>query len=380
MRKLFQPDLILVTKLFLSWIVVILIASSLAFFFVPLAGKNFLGGGFERYSSNSFLYSRANFDGEHYLSIAQNGYQNLEHSFFPVYPMLMNFFAYPFGAEVFSLTISGIFISNIALLLSLLILWKLTRLDYSYEIGLSTLILFLVFPTSFYLGVVYSESVFLLFTLTSFYFARKKKWFLASIFAAIASATRMFGLLIFPALILEAWQQKQSIKKVFSIILAPLGFFIYMYYQWYTVADPLAFYHQISSFGPQRQEGVTLLPQVYFRYIKILLTTNIVNPIYQVNVFEFLVGILYFFLPIYGYVKKVRLSYLFYSLTGFLLPTITGSFSSLPRYVLVLFPSFIVLALIVNKLPKLVRLLVYLVSVILLCFEAILFLRGYWIA
>ena len=132
--------------------------------------------------------------------------------------------------------------------------------------------------------------------------------------------------------------------------------------------------------GEQHQSGVILLPQVYFRYLKILITADVGNPIYQTIILEFFTGLLFFMLPIYGYFKKIRLSYLFYALISFLIPTIQGSFSSVPRYAIVLFPSFLILALILDKSPNFIKLILYFILIICLGLETALFLRGYWVA
>ena len=379
-KEIFKSDFRLITLLFLSWKAVLLVVAFIAISFSPLAGRNFLGGGLEKYLSNPLLLAWANFDGEHYLSIAQIGYRGLEQAFFPLYPSLMKILTLPFGANLYSLTISGLLISNVCFFGSLLVLWKLIRLDFDKKIALLTVIIILVFPTSFYFGAVYSESVFLLLSLSSFYFARQNKWFLAGVFGMLASATRIFGIILLPALLIEAWQQKQPIHKIFWIMLIPLGLLSYMYYQWITVGDPLAFYHLQKIVGPQHESGITFLPQVYVRYVKMFFSVEMSNPIFQTLILEFFVGILFFLLPIYGIWKKVRLSYLFYALVGFILPTIQGSFSSVPRYVIILFPSFLILAIILSRLPKLLKVLISILFLVWMSVELMLFLKGYWVA
>lgn len=370
---------------FLLWRVVLIVVMILALEFVPLGQKDrFLGGGPINFYLSPELFSWANFDGEHYLSIAIFGYKGLEQAFFPVYPILISFFSKPFHADLLSAfissTIVGLLISNISFLLSLFILWKLVKLDYQNKIASLAIITLLVFPTSFYFGSLYNESLFLLLSLSSFYFARKGNWFFASLFGAISSATRIFGVLLLPAFLIEAYQQKTKLSKIFWIFLIPLGLGVYMIYQYITVGDPLAFYRLQKIVGEQHQSGFTLLPQVYFRYFKMLTTVEVSNPIYQTILLEAITGVLFFTLPIIGYFKKVRLSYIFYSMVGFLSPTIQGSFSSVPRYIIVFFPSFLVLALILIKSSNILRFLVLLLFFAILTLETILFLRGYWVA
>lgn len=381
----FNSPIFKILLIFLTWRACLVIISLLAINFVPLGYKDrFLGGGPLNYQMSSQLFSWANFDGEHYLSIAIFGYKHLEQAFFPVYPMLISFFAKPFSSDFASSLVAsttiGLLVSNAAFFLSLIFLWQLLKIDYSKKLAFLTLIVLLVFPTSFFFGALYSESLFLLLSVLSFYFARKNKWFLSSIFGFLSSATRIFGLFLLPALLFEVYQQKARFSKTFWIFLIPLGLGVYMLYQYLTVGDPFAFYRLQKIVGEQHQSGLTLLPQVYFRYLKMLLTVDMTNPIYQTVVLEFLVGIAFFLLPIYGYLKKVRLSYLVFAMLGFLTPTIQGSFSSLPRYVLVFFPSFLVLAIFLNSLPKLPRIIYFVISFSLLVLETGLFLRGYWVA
>lgn len=385
MNKYLFSNFSKILLLFLSWRTVLVLVMLVAVNFIPLGYKDrFLGGGPLNYSISPEVFSWANFDGEHYLSIAIVGYKGLEQAFFPVYPMLISFFAKPFSinslSTIISSTIVGLLISNIAMLFSLYFLWKLLRIDFSSKIVWLTIILLLVFPTSFYLGSLYNESLYLLLSLISFYFARTGKWLWAGVFGAISSATRIFGILLLPVLLIEAYQQRAKLSKFFWIFLIPLGLGLYMFYQYILVGDPLAFYRLQKIVGEQHQSGLTLLPQVYFRYLKMLVTVDITNPIYQTIVLEFFVGILFFILPIVGYFKKVRVAYLLYALMGFLSPTIQGSFSSVPRYILAFFPSFLIMALILDKLPKILKILIILALFILLIFETVLFIRGYWVA
>lgn len=371
--------------MFLAWRVCLVIISLFAINFVPLGYKDrFLGGGPLNYQIFPQFFSWANFDGEHYLSIAIFGYKYLEQAFFPVYPMVMSFLAKPdqfnLLPSLINSILAGLIISNVSFVLALIFLWELISIDFSKKIAYLTIILILIFPTSFYFGAVYNESLFFFLAVLSFFCARKGNWLFAGIFGVLASATRVFGILLLPALIFEAWQQKTVFSKFFWILLIPIGVGAYMWYLNVTVGDPIAFYSFQRLIGEQHQPGITLLPQVYFRYIKMLATTSIQNPIFQTLILEFIVGIVFFLLPIYGYLKKIRLSYLVYAMLGFLIPTIQGSFSSTPRYVIILFPSFLAAAILINGLPKIIRIISLFLSCCVLALETTLFLRGYWIA
>ncbi len=344
----------------------------------------FLGGGINNYVRFPQVFAWANFDGEHYLSIAFMGYSNLQQAFFPMYPILIRFFSWPFLVDFSNHyligAIIGQIISNISLLGGLLLLFKLIQIDYPKEIAVLTVGLLLLFPTSFFFAGVYTESLFLLLSVASFYLARQGKWWWAGVVGMAASATRVFGVLLWPALLLEAWQQKVGLKRSVGLFLVPVGLLAYMVYLGLSTGDPIRFYSLQSAIGEQHQTGLILLPQVFFRYFKILLTTSIGNPIYQTVFLELSVAILMVFLCSLVFSKKMRWSYIFYGVVSFLAPTIQGSFSSTPRYVLVIFPCFVALALFFSKLSVLIRLLTICLLVTWLIGECLYFLRGFWIA
>lgn len=379
-----KSEYLYIGLLFILWKIVVLITGNYASEFIPLGYTDrFLGGGALNYSIAPDFFGWANFDGEHYLSIAIFGYKGLEQAFFPLYPLLISVLSKPFSSDLPALIVNsitaGIIISNIAFLFSLVVLYKLIRIDFSKRIAFFTLSLLAFFPTSFYFGAVYNESLFLLLTTLAFFNARKSNWFLASFFGMLASSTRIFGVFLLPVFLLEAILQKRY-QGLFWIILIPIGLGVYMYYQYISVGDPLAFYHLQDLVGEQRQSNFVLLPQVYYRYLKMLGTFGTYNPINQTIIFELFTGIIFLILPIYGYFKKIRISYLFYAFIIFIITTVQGSFSSLPRYCLVFFPSFIALALYLDQLPKLVKMVIMMSSILFLMIETTLFLRGYWIA
>lgn len=380
-----RSDIFKILFLYIIWKLILTVVLAYGVNYIPLGNTDrFLGGGPINFRIAPELLSWANFDGEHYLAISMYGYKSLEQAFFPVYPGFISVLSKPFYSGSFlgliNSTIIGLLISNIAFFLSLVVLYKLIIIDFSKKIALITIILILIFPTSFYFGALYSESLFLLLSSLAFLSVRKKKWVLAAFFGAIASATRAFGFLLLPAFLIEVFYQKEKFKNWFWILLIPLGLISYMIYQYITVGDPIAFYKLQTIIGQQHQSGIILLPQVYFRYIKMLLSFDINNPLYQTILMEFIVGIIFFMLPIIGFFKKIRISYLIYALIVFLTPTIQGSFSSLPRYVIVIFPSFLIFALMFNRLNLIVKFFVVSLLIFILIIEALLFFRGYWVA
>lgn len=329
-----------------------------------------------------FLWSRANFDGMHYLDIARKGYGVYQRAFFPLYPKLVNSLTPFFGGRDL---VAGWGISLISLLLGLVLLAKLVKLDYKENIARRAIIFLLIFPTAFFFSMVYTESFFLFLVLASFYFARIKKWWLAGIFGALASATRLVGIFLLPALLVEWGEQRKissaktadQISNFAPIFLIPLGLLYYMRFLAIQYHDPLMFLHVQPFFGAERVTKIILLYQVFWRYLKMFWTVDKQSLTYFVVSLEFLVGLGFLGLLFFGYKKKIRLSYLVFAALAYLLPTLSGTFSSMPRYALTLFPCFIIMGLIENKM---VKALFFTIFFLLFAICAVLFTRGYWIA
>ena len=214
--------------------------------------------------------------------------------------------------------------------------------------------------------------------------ARKKKWALAGMLGAVASATRIVGIFLFPALVWQWWQgtqgtKKPKLKNFFPLVMICLGLFLYMYYLYKTVGDPLFFFHVQPFFGAERSgDKIILLYQVFWRYFKMLLTVEKISPIYFTVVLEAITGFGFLFLPVFAYLRK-WFSYVIFMSLAYIAPTLTGTFSSLPRYVLILFPGFMLLAIWAEKYHWLKK------AYVIFCLPFLvlslwLFFRGYFVA
>jgi len=369
--------------LFLAWRILLFVFLSIAVGFVSLQ-KNFLGGGLANYLQNPYFWAWLNFDGEHYLSLAQIGYQPLTYFYFPLYPLLAKFLATFINKSFVNLAFSGLLVSNISFLFALIGFWKLILLDYKEKVALASLIFLVLFPTSFYFGSFYTESTFLALVIWSFYFARHKHWLLAGFLGGLSTATRLVGIALLPALFLEMYKTYKKnipIYSFLSLFLIPLGLACYMYYLYMKTGDPLEFFHSVSIFGQQRSSTFILLPQVFYRYFfKVIPNLNYnFLPVVFTTFLELITALVFTALTILSF-WRLRLSYAIYTLFAFIIPTLSGSFSSLPRYVLALFPAFILTALYISSLKKPIQYLIFLILFISLVLATALFVRGYWVA
>lgn len=385
-------------KLLLLLELVLIIAWFLGEKFLSIRTETFLGKGLGEPRQNSLVWSRANFDGFYYTKIARDGYQYLQQAFFPLYSKLIKFFHPVFKSYI----VSGLFISHSCFILAIWLLFKLLRLNEAGKTVKKTLLMILLFPTSFYFLSVYTESLFLLLIILSFWFAKKKKWLLAGIAAGFASYTRLVGVFLWPALIVEYFETNQdlikrvkikageTIKNLVSLIfLPPMGLIFYMNYLYRTIGDPLYFIKVQPGFGAQRSVSrIIMIYQVFWRYLKMIWTVDKSDPIYFTVWLEFSIALLFLGLLIWGWLKrkelKLNYSYLVFATMAYVLPTLTGTFSSLPRYVLVCFPCFLIIGRIFADLEKKkglsrIRIVYLTISLILLIICSGMFFRGYWI-
>ena len=344
-------DFFAVFLLFAAFTIFNFLTSFFAPHFIPYLGffpyKEILAG----YHLPDFIAKFANFDGVHYLLISQQGYMQYEQAYFPFYPLLIKFLTPLFLGNTL---LAGLIISNGSLLLAIWLLIKLL-MDYGMRIAnlYWTIIFLLIFPASFFFNTVYTESLFFLFFIASLYFLNKKKYWLVSLFTVLASLTRLIGVfLIIPILLnftssLKIKNLKLKIIAVFSPI---AGLLAYMFYLWLTVRDPLYFLTSQPIFGAHRSTSLIFLPQVYWRYIKIFLTANH-DFRYYISLFEFSVFTFIFVILILDLIENwklkiknyLRISLNLFSLANILLPTLTGTFSSVPRYALFSLSAFIYL-------------------------------------
>lgn len=137
------------------------------------------------------------YDSRWFIGIAAGGYQSIEEmAFFPLYPALLRLV----GTEEIALAGWGLLISNAAFLGALTLLYRLAAEEFDDEVATLALWGVAFFPTSAYFSAVYSESLFLLLLLGSFFMARREQWMVAGGLAALAALTRNSGLVIGVAL------------------------------------------------------------------------------------------------------------------------------------------------------------------------------------
>lgn len=145
-------------------------------------------------------------DGPHYLDLARYGYQpegeiRLFLVFYPLYPLLVRLFENLTGDYLLAAFVVSAFASVAAGLL----LERLARFDQPADVARRAVWFLLIFPTSYFLHIGFTEGLFLALALGCFVAARSERWPLAGILGALAALARVNGIMLVPALAMEAY-------------------------------------------------------------------------------------------------------------------------------------------------------------------------------
>lgn len=283
-------------------------------------------------------------DAPHYLDLAQYGYQpsgeiGLFLVFYPLFPWLTRLV----GLLTGDMLVGAFIVSTLASLLVGLLMQRLAGLDDPPELARQAVWFLLIFPTSYFLHIGYTESLFMALMLGCFLAARTNCWLLAGVLGALACLTRINGLLLIPALAVEALLQYRATRRWqwswLSIGLVGLGFAGYLLLNYSVTGDPLRFLeiqrgHWYKSLAA---------PWVGIEGVLRSITDRPPSEAHMLGIQELIFIVL-------GAVAtlvccfRLRPSYSVWMAGNWLLFTSTSFIMSVPRYTLTLFPIYILFA------------------------------------
>lgn len=343
---------------------------------------------------HELIWRFANMDGITYLRIARNGYNSTNIPFFPLYPLITRFFADIFFRHRYFAPISQI-ISNLSSLISLFVFYKLMQIDKQVKLFPLLLLIIFTFPTSFFYGATYNDSLFLLFASLCIYWLRRNNIAASAIFGGLATLTRLNGLALLGMILAEyfirinkieyfplkylrlSFSLKSILKhKLYFTLLIPAAFFSFLLYIQLKFGSWYLLFSTMKIWG---QDRIILLPQVFWRYFKILILYPTFKLNYWIAAIELLFVLFYIFVLIYSY-NKIRISYWIFMLISFLIPSLTGTFAGMPRYALHLYPFFLSIVLLLKSTNSLIRIAYFAIALFLFCFMLALYVNGYFIA
>jgi Mannosyltransferase (PIG-V) len=192
---------------------------------------------------NALFSPLARWDAVWYLEIARSGYGGPSTAFFPLYPLVVRALA-PGGSPGALLVMSYV-VSLAALAGALYLMHRLVALELGEQVARVAVPMLALFPGALWLGAPYSESLFLLLSVGAFYAARTGRWACAGTCAALASATRSAGVVLVVPLLVLWWQSgpRRRVRDLLWIALAPAGLVAYTVYLALELGDGFAYLH-----------------------------------------------------------------------------------------------------------------------------------------
>jgi hypothetical protein len=313
-------------------------------------------------------------DSDQYLHLAQFGYtteNEWKAWLYPLFPWCVRLVAWIVGNHV----ISGLIVSGTALLIGAILLRRLVETDFGPEIALRSVWFFLIFPTAYFLHVPYTESLFLALILGSVLAARRERWWLAGMLGGLSWMTRASALVLLPTLAVEAvhqfWTTRRWNWRWLWIALVPLGFAVYLLLNWKISSEPFAFL--------KLRKG---LFDISGSWPWVGARGNITHLSWRSPAEAEMIGTQELYFTALGLIctieawLKLRPTYAVW-ITGSWLLVVSATFiESMPRYMLTMFPVFILFALLARS--RFWNAIITIWSLLFLALFISLFVRGLW--
>ena len=358
----------------------LVIGTRLALTLVGIAGVALLGEGPRRLDlapDFPWLELWAQWDSEHYLRIATEGYSYASGTFsnipfFPLYPLLIRLVMVVVGrVDTQTGALVGFVISNVALFVALLYLAALVARDLSWSNARRTVVYVLVFPMTFFLSAVYAESLFLATAAASIYHARQGEWYRSGLAGGLAALTRPYGFLLVIPIALEMLRQRPALRFLPSIALVPAGLATYLGYLWWQFGTPTIYFEANAAWGRGFHNPIeTLL--AYLRGPLVLYDW----PYAWLDLVSMVAMVV---LVIVGW-RLIPRSYWAYAAVGVVFALTSGvAWFSASRHALALFPIIIILAVLGER-SRAFGTVWLVASVLLLVGFYARFAAGYWVA
>ncbi|HEV7893688.1 MAG TPA: glycosyltransferase family 39 protein [Pyrinomonadaceae bacterium] len=317
-------------------------------------------------------------DAPHYLDIARMGYvkEGVESRWIVFYPL------YPWLVRAASLIVrdelaAAFLVSTLASVAAGLLLYRLARLDEEESVARAAVFFMFVFPTSYFLHIGYTESLFLALALGTFIAARTRRWPLAGVLGALACMTRANGLALIPALVFEVWGEyrasgrRPSARWLWALV--PLaGFGVYLAINYTVKGHPFAFLKLQDEYWYRTFAWPWDAIAASWRFWQ----GNSPSDASVVGFQELFFVLLGLGLTVWAWVK-MRASYAAWMTCNWLLWSCTKFVLSVPRYTLVLFPAYLIFARASARRPE-AGALIAVWSLLFLALFLARFSQGYW--
>jgi len=364
----------------------IVVLTYVATAYLPLSGQT------TPQDTGSRLLAWYHWDAAAYIRVAQQGYSaSADAAFFPLWPALVHVLGTPFGATPTAYYWAALLLANACCYGVLVLLYHLLSGDFTPTMARRAMYYLAFYPYALFFFAGYTESLFLLLCLAVFALMRREErrsWWLAGGAGCLAALTRPTGIvLVIPLAVIAVqrfwlngdqrarppWWRK--LVALGPAALVPVGVGMYIVYLGVTKGNPLLFsaveladWHRYSA--PPWTGIILAVQAIGASAVPILNVLDLIFTLLPLgvlaagwkrlppryNIFAVCVALLTLSLPVAG----------------------PEPLASAPRYLMVIFPVFVIAAL-WGAHPRVDR-LVMAVSPALLAVNVALFVSHYWVA
>ncbi len=360
-----------VTRLLLAILagkMTVLLIVFLAYELLPFSTEafeaNFVDPDFQHVSLASAF---STWDAQHYLYLSSYGYQpgQMSNAFFPLFPLLIRLAT---GA-VHDQLLAGFIVANLASLIGLYLLFELIRELHGRDVARNSLLLYLAFPTAFFLSLIYTESLYLLLVSSFFLLLFRGRLGWAAIPAALLPLARPEGVLIVLPLAvyylvertplglrlarpvhrrsaaLPSWDEALSDPRLLAVASPALGAASYLAFMKLATGNPFEMFQAMQSYVSAHSLSYVLHPLQLARVLGEwpLDVHGFTNSAIDRLFFLLFLGLL---VPLF---QRVHPALAVYGLMVGVLNVISGTFMSYSRYLLLAFPVFIAAAILLSQ-------------------------------
>jgi hypothetical protein len=309
-------------------------------------------------------------DANWYLGVAIGGYsydpaagpeyqQNIV--FFPALPVTMRVVALLFGGSKAAYVLAGTVVSLGAFFGALVYVYLLARENLDEDESRTALWLLAAFPFAYFLGAIYTESIFLLGAAGAFYHLERRQWVRAGFWALVVGLTKPNGFLLCVPLVILAispWLPRRIVRaddreaarapvahgamSVVSALAAAampgVGMLLFSAFIWHLTGAPFAWAQGHAAWG-RHYTGLAVLVTDRYRYIA---NEGLTGYMSQVPL-DFLnaIGVLFVLGTVWPVTRRLGLAYGVFILLSLLPALAEGGLLSSGRLSAVLFPAFI---------------------------------------
>jgi hypothetical protein len=303
--------------------------------------------------ANPFWDRFARYDSGWYHGIASRGYTYVEGgrsnlAFFPLYPQLMGTVGRAFGGAQHHFYLAGILVSWLSFIIAMPLLYRLARLDLPRAAAIRATTYAAALPSSYFFGLVYSESLFLLALVGATLALRTRHWLWAAVFGAALTATRVNGVMFVPALAWLAWRaagpnRRDRTAALMVAAASLIGIGGYCYFNYRLSGNPFEWYDSITRWnytpGGNPFAGIYGVTEALIRRPIQYLTQERMAPYDTLNTLSAVLAL--WTVPFVW--KRFGTGYAAVIVLGLVLPLSSGQLEGLGRYCAVLFPIALLL-------------------------------------